>query len=296
MPGTWFGVFTLPSPWPPLHEVESFREDGKLVLTFDTRGRFRVHVKDDAQDRRRTFQVVDAPPGTKLLLTLRWDSSRLQGWINGTDLLEDSGDAPFVLSGPTSASRPAVIAGIPTGLSKENALFLESLHDLERVIVAPTRYELLRAAGILRQLFLDGNPLVHVVNRAHRLSLEFPTTKPSEPVVPGYRKHWQNPDSSLAAPTSIQIRSFDQFLAYPCLKLEGRTGTIADIIRANANVKGGVHLGTAKTPEDALILEWDQLFELMGEEASIHALVGIVRAALDGLRPLVAQITGEQRR
>lgn len=53
-------------------------------------------------------------------------------------------------------------------------LFLYTMRDLRRRVEAPTdEYDLLMAAGLLRKLLLDDQPLVHQVNRRLRLKFAF---------------------------------------------------------------------------------------------------------------------------
>jgi len=50
-------------------------------------------------------------------------------------------------------------------VTDDENFFLHCVDDLRRKVEAATRYELLRAMGICRQLLLDERPLVHIVNK-----------------------------------------------------------------------------------------------------------------------------------
>ena len=51
--------------------------------------------------------------------------------------------------------------------------FIEALDDLHRSIRSKDDYEVIRAAAIIRQLFLDDPDLAHVVNRNYHHKLRF---------------------------------------------------------------------------------------------------------------------------
>jgi hypothetical protein len=101
-----------------------------------------------------------------------------------------------------------------------------------------------------------------------------------------------NPDSSrFPGAQTIEV-NLEGFLKAPCLRLEGKTATVRDLIKACANVKGGVHLGRARTSEEDLVLDWDRAFRVIGEEPSLVAIAGVCRVGLSGIEPLVRAITG----
>jgi hypothetical protein len=77
-----------------------------------------------------------------------------------------------------------------------------------------------------------------------------------------------------------------EFLHAPLLHYEGHTATVADVIRACANAKGGIHFGPVKEGSQELVLQWDNAVKLLGREPSLTAISGISRIALDGLLPI----------
>ena len=85
----------------------------------------------------------------------------------------------------------------------------------------------------------------------------------------------------------------DTVLKIPCLRVNNRTAAIADLIRACANAKGGVHLGKAKSSEEKVVVGWDKEVLLLGQEPSLLAVMGVCRVVLTGLRPLVYAIRKE---
>ena len=85
-----------------------------------------------------------------------------------------------MISGRVALQRPGVrLAARPLdGASvlemDPDQLFLKTLSDLERRTGSEaSEYDVLRSSALLRQLLLDGSPLVHQVNRHRRLTLVF---------------------------------------------------------------------------------------------------------------------------
>jgi molybdenum-dependent DNA-binding transcriptional regulator ModE len=64
---------------------------------------------------------------------------------------------------------------------------------------------------------------------------------------------------------------------------KGTDATVRDLISACANAKGGVHLGKARTESEQRLLDWDEVFSVIGTEPSLAALAGICRVTLLGL-------------
>jgi len=59
------------------------------------------------------------------------------------------------------------------GRTPDERFFLHPLDDMDERVQRKTPYDLIKAAGMLRLLLLDAQPLAVVVNRRHRLKLSF---------------------------------------------------------------------------------------------------------------------------
>lgn len=164
-------------------------------------------------------------------------------------------------------------------------LFLDSLADLRKKSTG-TSYELLRASAILRQLFLDQEPLVHRVNRLFRVRVEFETidTTLRPPIRPEIE--WQNLDASMFPRAQTQRLSLKELLAAQLLSFKGAEYTVRDVIRAAAHVKGGVHARSPLNEHESNLLDLDKALKLDGIGASTAALRGIIQVTLRGLAPL----------
>jgi hypothetical protein len=141
---------------------------------------------------------------------------------------------------------------------------------------------------LLRQLLIDGEPLIHRINRKYHLNIEFEIVEPSSPpILPVV--HWQN---LLAAgfPEAKRIRvNLERLLNAMCLRCDSFDYTVRDLIKTCANIMGGIHHCAPDTKEKSL-LDLDKTIEVAGEIPSLQALKAIVTIVLNGLLPLVNAI------
>jgi hypothetical protein len=299
--GTIFAVLIFPPPWPPAEDRELLsRQEGSELATLiaDPKGRLVFsHGEVGHAGRTYRFQPVSIEGSGRAILTLTWSKTLASLRLNGQNVMleEDAPDKVFrlktsqdpVLQGP-------ILGPLPLELAKSDAedMLLATLVDIDRRLEDGTRYGLIRAAGLLRQLLLDSTPLVHVVNRAYRKKIEFEVIdyRTSPPLSP--QAHWQNLDASRFPGANTITVNLGALLRAPCLVLEGSTASVRDLIAACANAKGGVHLGRARTSQENALLDWDQAFTLIGEQPSLLAIAGLCRVVLRGLDPLVREIVG----
>jgi len=169
---------------------------------------------------------------------------------------------------------------------ENSQLFLSTLIDLREKLEESTQYSLTMASGLLRKLFLDNHPLVHQANRAHRIKLEFETIDftlrlPIKPQI-----HWQNLDTS-RLPTAKTIKiNLDQFLRAEVLNYNGYEYSVKDLISTYANVGGGVHADPTKDQKQETVSELDRILKVIGLDAGLAALRGIILVVLKALEPL----------
>jgi hypothetical protein len=171
-------------------------------------------------------------------------------------------------------------------------LFLASVEDLERYVGIGDDYAMLRAAALLRQLFMDQSPLVHQVNRKYRLYLKFPVCgRPYTEVVlsmaPTFYSALDGIHRSGPTPHQLEELSLDNFLATKVLKLGDNVLTIGDLISISANVLGGVHRGTARTEKEQAVEAFNRQVFAYGHPISAAQMRPVVMVALEGLFPLV---------
>jgi hypothetical protein len=174
-------------------------------------------------------------------------------------------------------------------------LFLDTLRDLETRIVAQDPYTILGAAALIRKLLLDDHPLVHQVNRAHRLRLSFEPTK-RRAIPPGVPEPvlWATQDGfdPDTAPPFLerQTVNLEQLLACVLLTVRGQPFTLREIVQFEAHVMGAVHAGTPKEEKERALVEINRYFAIGGYRTSLRQLRAISRVILKGLAPLRAAI------
>ena len=116
-------------------------------------------------------------------------------------------------------------------------LFEELLLELQMLINSDDTYDLVKSSRVLRQLLLDGDALLHIVNRKLRVPPEFNIL--SSQVSSGdYRNFEIYPGGHTDTVVTLNLQ---KFLSYPLGRSQGKTITVKDVIKFGAIVLGGVH-------------------------------------------------------
>jgi hypothetical protein len=125
------------------------------------------------------------------------------------------------------------------------------LNELEAFIAAPRKLGVFDASATIRQLLLDQNPLVDIVNREFRLPLRFEVNRIpahlTEKMEEEHRVLHLGPGlspgrSTLGAGTASLTR--DQFFREPVLLSAWRKVTVREFVLFAAHKAGGVHFDT----------------------------------------------------
>ncbi len=171
-------------------------------------------------------------------------------------------------------------------------LLLESAADLERLITpGSSEYQLMKASAILRQLFLDSHPLVHLVNRDLRQPLVFELShlKPNDhlpPLEAGQPEVTYSAVESLGkAQTGVTLR---EFLNHPTITVRGHSYTVKNIIKCAAHVGGGVHAAPPDDDDEANLYKFSRELEILDRNMLMHSLADIGRVSLRGLQPILS--------
>ncbi len=174
-----------------------------------------------------------------------------------------------------------------------NELFIETIADIRAKLDSGRPYDLIRASGLLRQLLLDDSPLLHKVNSKYKIKFLFRCHNKLEqvPGLPEPDMHWINiADVGFPKKVGPWDLNLEQFLGWHCLLINGHKFTVKDIIKACANVKGGVHLGSAKDEKEKAILDLDHSIQIAGSEVSTLTLSSILQVTLVAIEPLRSAI------
>jgi len=265
------------------------RADGSLVLGIGPCGFERqIHV----------FQRIQISGSGKVLINFSWEDGNASMRVNGQPLVPGNSSQTPVLAIETkgelqsSPSRIFPTLDLHAARNEAEALFLGTVVDLDKKIIERDWYAALRAAGSLRQLLLDG--LLDRANAVHRVSFIFRTNEfASEPPGPQYEARWINLDPAHISTVTIESLRLGDFLAARCLVFKGNLATVKDIIKACANVKGGVHLGPPKPGAETVVVSFDEICTICGLPASLNALMGLCRITLNAVMPLVVKINAQ---
>lgn len=173
-------------------------------------------------------------------------------------------------------------------------LFCRTVEDINRAIETPDSYEVLRASALLRQLLIDGNRLVDIVNREARKKIQFEIADSwNTPYTKMVLEHGASflavldglsPERMiLKAPLKRLNR--DQFLSHRVVFTQGAFVTVRDIIDHCSNVIGGVHIGAPRTESQKQLSDL-QGIEVGGASISIRQLLPILLVVRKALEPL----------
>jgi hypothetical protein len=175
--GQVFMVLQLPQPWPPQANVELFRQrqgDALVKLTADTQGRFGFELASPDGTQHHLFQSVTVEGSGYILLDIVWSSEGIRLHMNRKEIFLDQNVQCETILIKTSAnlptSRDLIFKNIDPRIARceSEHLFLGTISDIDRMALDNSWYNIIRAAGLLWQLLLDENPLLHAVNRKYK--------------------------------------------------------------------------------------------------------------------------------
>lgn len=180
-------------------------------------------------------------------------------------------------------------------------LFLRRVDDLHRSINSDDSYELLRAAGIIRQLFLDRDSLFNQVNRKlkSRLFFEVVEHKPPHFLRSATPSIWCVLDSidPMVAPEHLPrvSKNRDQFLAVTLGLVDGKPYTVRDLVKYVAEVMGGVHRGPPRTGTQRALEKISAVGPFQDGRIPLMHIRSIGRVVLQSLRSTKYLVQGLQR-
>jgi hypothetical protein len=180
-------------------------------------------------------------------------------------------------------------------------LFLRTIESLKNRSKTSDEFELMMAAGLLRKLLLDANPLVDQVNRSRRLKLRFriamrgpgPLGQPSTPTL------WALPSgldpTSLDPGTSTAVQEVDKsvFLRRPVSLYKGEVATVHDLIDYFAHVRGAVHYGSPSTAKERALHELETYNWTDGLPIILEVLRSVIRVVVNAMDPLTQAVKNE---
>jgi hypothetical protein len=171
------------------------------------------------------------------------------------------------------------------------------LATLEAFIATPRKLVVFDAAATIRQLLIDENRLVDVVNREHRIRLKFEVNRIpahfTEKMEEEHRVLHLGPAlspgrSNLGAGTVLLNR--DAFFREPVLLTAWEKVTVLEFVLFAANRAGGVHFDT--TPDDTTVRLNALLRAIESDDYPVfgNTMVSIADIVVRSLRPLRERI------
>lgn len=170
-------------------------------------------------------------------------------------------------------------------------LFKCTLEDIEKRLESRNEYKILMISALLRKLLLDGDPLVHQINREHRMQLTFLVNDRGVPTGKLAPMFWSiedglDPDTSVPHLNNPVGKNLDGFLKVPVILFQGKTITVKDVILHMAHVEGAIHSGMPKSDEEKVLKYLEENLGVGGLPAGIRLLRAIARVTIKGLQPL----------
>ncbi len=168
-------------------------------------------------------------------------------------------------------------------------LFCQKYDELNELVLKRDSYDLTKASAILRQLLVDGTPLMHQANRLHRLKITFPITQFTAPnpngIIMWFKQHSlfppEKPDDSL------DYLPLKKFLSKKVMIVYGKLFSILDMILFEANFKGGVHTGTKYSNEREPVLDYlGKIANIMNDRPTRQIISSIGLSVVEGLQEL----------
>lgn len=180
------------------------------------------------------------------------------------------------------------------------ALFIRRLDELERLVNSIDPIDTLDISRPIRQLLLDGRPLINEVNRKYKLKIRFRVFDIAVAMkileqagIPKMMiatiQDGLDPETAPpgdAVQCAIREIGLNEFLNITVLTLNDREFTIRNIIQFEANARGAVHFGPPKGREQEEIAMINRQLILGGYTPSSRQLRSIGRVVLKALRPL----------
>lgn len=172
-------------------------------------------------------------------------------------------------------------------------LFRRTFADLKIKVASNDEYELLRAAGLIRQLIIDGDvSLANTVKKPYGIKLRFryvdATQGYSGAILALNPMTWTIQDGidpeTMLTNGHVTEGSLDDFLSAPVLVKEGSHFSVKDNVTYVANVMGGVHAGKAKTPEHESMTKIAYRFDDI--PSAVNQIKSIGRVVVSGLSPI----------
>lgn len=187
-----------------------------------------------------------------------------------------------------------------TDSAQRDWLFLGTMQELKQGCARRNdAFRLISCSRNLRLLLLDGNPLVHQVNRAFELDLQFEIARQrksnEERVKPVLSVVLDGlvPDEHLRG-KELHRLTLSQFLNEPLMHTPESSIRVKDVIKYCANVLGGVHALSPKGEQERVLHTIDSSVGFGGVSAAARQLWSIGVVTTTALEPLIRVVSDKR--
>lgn len=164
-------------------------------------------------------------------------------------------------------------------------LFEELLLELQGLINSENEYDLIKSSRVLRQLLLDGDALLHLVNRELRASPKFNIRRLDDTRIRNF-----DPNIYPADGQAVDSHNLQNFLSQSLGMSNGIPISVRDVIKYGAIVLGGVHFKDDPKGEYVHITAIHNSSSELGISAVLVALQNIGAITRDTLIPIRDQL------
>ena len=172
--------------------------------------------------------------------------------------------------------------------------FVQTLDDIRSRLKVGDSYNLIRIAGLLRQLFFDGESLIDAVNKDYKMKLEF--------LVNSNENNFDSNIEGMEIIDSVSWRfiyplfpqyskkvSKNQLVKLVVLQKGTHDFSVKQLIKYTANLEGGIHFGRIDKKDESAFKDMND-FLVNGRNLKWDCLKSITEVVIMGLDPLKKRI------
>ena len=171
-------------------------------------------------------------------------------------------------------------------------LFLLTLQDIRNKVSIGTEYELVRACGLCRQLFVDYKPLYSLVNEKYKLKIEWVVVNWGKFRKMRMHVNWLNPDPTTLPNKPTISLSINQYKSHEILSLYNHSYTVQEVILGGSNYMGGVHAGVPKNNKERALAAIEEIVKDKDSPVGLYMLRAICSIIITAMDPLEKAING----
>lgn len=139
-------------------------------------------------------------------------------------------------------------------------------------------YDLIKACGLLRHLFIDNGNLVSQVNRKYKVPIIFHVVDINQQFPHNYGQFWFSLTPARGTGTGLKIK-LAEFLKLTPLGYEKHYYSVLEIIQICSHVLGGIHTRLPNNEKEKMFLELNKVPE-DGVYSSIYSICVVSLNAL----------------